>query len=136
MDKRYLLDTNICIYIAKHHPTIVRKRFESLAFDQIAMSVITFGELQFGVEKSQKREESLKTLDQLAKLIQISPLPEKAGECYGKIRNQLQKMGLMIGNNDLWIAAHAMAESWTLVTNNVREFQRIEDLEIENWTSG
>lgn len=136
MDKRYLLDTNICIYIAKHHPAIVRKRFESLAFDQIAMSVITFGELQFGVEKSQKREESLKTLDQLAKLIQISPLPEKAGECYGKIRNQLQKMGLMIGNNDLWIAAHAMAESWTLVTNNVREFQRIEDLDIENWTSG
>ena len=133
MSKRYLLDTNICIYIAKNHPSIVRERFESLTSNQLAMSVITFGELRFGAEKSHKREHSLQTLEQLARLIQISPLSVKAGVCYGKLRNKLQKMGLTIGNNDLWIAAHALSEGWTLVTNKTREFQRVEGLEIENW---
>ena len=133
MIKRYLLDTNICIYIAKNHPSIVRERFESLSSDQIAMSVITFGELRFGAEKSQKKVEALRSLENLAKSIQISHLPMIAGKYYGIFRNKLQKSGLIIGNNDLWIAAHAMSEGWTLVTNNTREFQRLDELEIENW---
>ena len=118
-----------------NQPLTDRERFESLTSDQIAMSVITFGELRFGSEKSHKENTLLQTLEQLARLIQISPLSVKAGVCYGKLRNELQKMGLTIGNNDLWIAAHALSEGWTLVTNNTREFQRGEGLEIENWAS-
>lgn len=131
---RYLLDTNICIYIAKRHPIEVRERFESLALNEVSMSVVTFGEMRFGAEKSQKRDVSLKILENLASQIQILPLPKLAGMRYGIIRHQLQKIGQPIGNNDLWIAAHAITADLVLVTNNTREFQRVDGLRFENWT--
>jgi tRNA(fMet)-specific endonuclease VapC len=133
MAVRYLLDTNICIYIAKHQPATVRARFEQLRADDLAMSVITLGELQHGAEKSQARSKSLAALQQLRQAIQIAPLTETAGQHYGQIRRALERKGRTIGNNDLWIAAHARAEAWVLVTNNEREFRRIDDLEVENW---
>jgi len=130
---RYLLDTNICIYIAKHNPASVRARFEQLSADVLAMSVITLGELQHGAEKSQARSKSRAALKQLQSVIQVQPVTEAAAQHYGQIRSALERKGRPIGNNDLWIAAHARAEGWVLVTNNEREFSRVEGLEIENW---
>jgi len=129
----YLLDTNICIYIAKHNPAAVRARFEQLSADVLAMSVITLGELQHGAEKSQARAKALAALRQLQNVVQVAPLTEAAGQHYGQIRSVLERKGQPIGNNDLWIAAHARAEGWVLVTNDEREFCRVDDLAIENW---
>lgn len=133
MSVRYLLDTNICIYIAKHNPPKVRERFARHTASELAMSVITLGELRFGVEKSGMRERALSSIQTLAQLITLAPLPEAAAEHYGAIRAELQKSGQIIGNNDLWIAAHARAQGWIIVTNNEREFIRVAGLQVENW---
>lgn len=133
MAMRYMLDTNICIYIAKHNPPAVRERFALHAASDLAMSVITLGELRFGAEKSPSRERALATINQLEATIEVMPVPESAGEHYGQIRAVLQRQGQPIGNNDLWLAAHARAEGWILVTNNEREFIRVEGLQVENW---
>jgi tRNA(fMet)-specific endonuclease VapC len=130
---RYLLDTNICIYIAKHNPPAVRERFARHASSELAMSVVTFGELRFGAEKSQSRDRALHAIQQLVSAIEVVPLPEAAGEHYGQLRAALQTRGQPIGNNDLWIAAHARAAGWILVTNNERGFARVDGLAIENW---
>lgn len=132
---RYLLDTNICIYIAKRQPPAVRARFEQLSADVLAMSVITLGELQHGAEKSQAREKALAALVQLQCAIQVAPLTDAVGQHYGQIRSALERAGQTIGNNDLWIAAHARAQGWILVTNNEREFCRVEGLVVENWVN-
>ena len=130
---RYLLDTNICIYIAKGKPLAVRRRFEQHAMQELAMSTITVGELRFGAEKSQARSRALATIDELVQMIQPCALPMAAAEHYGHIRATMQQLGQPIGNNDLWLAAHALAEGWTLVTNNTREFDRVPGLRVENW---
>jgi tRNA(fMet)-specific endonuclease VapC len=130
---RHLLDTNICIYIAKHNPATVRARFEQLSADALAMSVITLGELQHGAEKSKARSKALAALQQLQSVIQVEPLTDAVGQHYGQIRSAMERKGQSIGNNDLWIAAHARAEGWVLVTNNEREFCRVDALAIENW---
>lgn len=130
---RYLLDTKICIYIAKGHPLAVRERFARHALHELAMSVVTVGELRFGAEKSQARERALATIAQLTQMIPPCPLPQAAAEHYGDIRATLQKQGLPIGNNDLWLAAHARAEGWVLVTHNTRAFDRVPGLQVENW---
>jgi len=135
MAVRYLLDTNICIYIAKHNPPAVRERFARHTADELAMSVVTLGELRFGAEKSQSRERALAVITQLETTMQIASLTETVGEHYGQIRAALQQRGEMIGNNDLWLAAHARAEGWILVTNNEREFVRVEGLQVENWAA-
>ncbi len=135
MSARYLLDTNICIYIAKHNPPAVKARFAQHTTRELAMSVITLGELRFGAEKSQSRERSMAAVSHLEQLIPVYALPETAGEHYGQIRAQLQAQGRPIGNNDLWLAAHARAEGWILVTNNEREFSRVPGLQVENWVS-
>ena len=136
MGARYLLDTNICIYIAKHNPPEVRERFARHAARELAMSVVTLGELRFGAEKSHSRERALSSIEKLTSLITVAPLPEAAGERYGQIRAALQASGQIIGNNDLWLAAHACAEGWILVTNNEREFVRVPGLQVENWVAG
>jgi tRNA(fMet)-specific endonuclease VapC len=133
MTERYLLDTNICIYIAKHNPASVRERFAQHSANELAMSVITLGELRFGAEKSQAKEKALAVIEDLASLMNIEELTESAAEHYGQIRAELQKSGQMIGNNDLWIAAHARSQGWVLVTNNEKEFLRAEGLRVENW---
>ena len=111
MSVRYMLDTNICIYIAKHNPPTVREHFARHAANEFAMSVITLGELRFGAEKSQSHEQAMATIQQLESLIPPRALPEAAGEHYGQIR----------------------AEGWILVTNNTREFARVPGLQLENW---
>ena len=135
MSVRYLLDTNICIYIAKHHPPAVRERFARHSARELAMSVVTLGELRYGAEKSQQRERALASIRALTDVIAIAPLTEAAGEHYGQIRAELQRNGLVIGNNDLWLAAQARSEGWIFVTNNEREFVRVPGLQVENWVA-
>jgi len=133
MEPRYLLDTNICIYIRQKRPEDLLRRFEKLAPGEAAVSVITYGELLYGAEKSAQRRAALERLRELVLLLPALPLPEAAAESYGKIRAELESKGEMIGNNDLWIAAHASAADLTLVTNNEREFRRVRGLKLQNW---
>lgn len=130
---KYLIDTNICIYIRQNRPAAVLRHFRALTAGQVVMSQITWGELVFGAEKSRERESALKRLEELATIIPVAPLPQSAGFAYGKFRSMLEKSGEIIGGNDLWIAAHAATSSLILVTNNEREFKRIKTLKVENW---
>jgi tRNA(fMet)-specific endonuclease VapC len=100
---------------------------------EAVLSVITYGELVYGAEKSQFREHAHRQLAELAALLPVMELPMRVGEFYGSIRAALAAEGGMIGNNDLWIAAHARTAGLILVTNNEREFRRIQGLEIQNW---
>jgi tRNA(fMet)-specific endonuclease VapC len=134
VDARYLLDTNICIYVRRQKPEAVFRHFRTLSPGEAAISVITYGELLYGANKSVHRQASLKTLSEFVRLVPALPLPEKAGEVYGFIRADLEARGEMISANDLWIAAHALASSLTLVTNNEKEFRRVRGLKVENWT--
>lgn len=134
MKPRYMLDTNICIYIAKHHPPEVKTRFEQLRPGQLVMSVITYGELYYGASKSTQRMKALTQLEELVQDIPIEDLNSTVAQAYGEIRATLEKQGCLIGNNDLWIGAHAMALDVTLATNNEREFKRIAGLSVETWT--
>ena len=133
MALRYLLGTNICIYIAKHHPPKVAQRFAQLSPGTVGMSVITFGELRYGAEKSKRRDEALATLIRLNELIPVIEFNADVGAAYGSIRLHLERAGSPIGNNDLWIAAHAHSLGVTLVSNNMREFERVPNLTLENW---
>ena len=130
---RYLLDTNICIYIAKQRPPSVAQRFAQLAVGSVGMSLITLGELRYGAEKSSQRAHALDTLERLQALIPVIALNEAVGETYGAVRAHLERAGTPIGNNDLWIAAHALALKVTLVSNNTREFERVPRLKLDNW---
>ena len=133
MEARFLLDTNICIYIRRKKPEEVLRRFRALKAGEAALSVITFGELVYGAEKSAQRVAALELLRELARVLPVMGLPETAADAYGTIRAELERKGQMIGNNDLWIAAHAKAAGLTLVTNNEREFRRVRGLRVENW---
>ena len=128
-----MLDTNICIYIRRMRSPAVVERFRSLAPGEAVISVVTFGELRFGAEKSASRERALALLDELVALIPVQPLSPAAGIAYGAIRSALERRGEVIGGNDLWIAAQAQAADLTLVTNNEREFGRVPGLRVENW---
>lgn len=130
-----MLDTNICIYIAKNRPPEVRAHFERLKPGQLIMSAITYGELSYGVSKSTQRAQAFTQLEELIQDVAVQELDWRAGEAYGEIRATLEKQGRLIGNNDLWIGAHALALKLTLVTNNEREFKRIPRLSVENWTN-
>jgi len=130
---RYLLDTNICIYIRRRRPPEVLARFEKLKPGEAALSVITYGELLYGVEKNQSQAKAMQMLRELLAFLPVLPLPAEVGEAYGAIRADLETRGEVIGNNDLWIAAHAKAAKLTLVTNNEREFRRIGGLKVQNW---
>jgi tRNA(fMet)-specific endonuclease VapC len=134
MEARYLLDTNICIYIRRKKPEEVLRRFRTLRPGEAVLSVITFGELVYGAEKSAPRAAALELLRELAQVLPVQGLPETAAESCGTIRAELERKGEMIGNNDLWIAAHAKAVGLTLVTNNEREFRRVRGLKVQNWT--
>ncbi|MBD2748153.1 type II toxin-antitoxin system VapC family toxin [Microvirga sp. BT688] len=133
---RYLLDTNICIYIRRERPQAVMERFQELPPGSTGISVITFGELLHGVRKSSDPNRALMILEDLTALIPVVPMANNVAETYGIIRSDLAARGELIGNNDLWIAAHAKSLEVTLVTNNEKEFQRVRGLTIENWAKG
>lgn len=133
MALRYLLDTNICIYIARHRPAEVLERFKRLRPGEVGMSVITYGELGYGACKSRYRGEAQKILRELAQTVSVLAIGPEVGDRYGDIRAELEKLGRVIGNNDLWIAAHAVTLGVPLVTNNEREFICVPGLIVRNW---
>ena len=108
-------------------------RFSEIRQGEAALSVITYGELVRGVQRSSNPQAGMQVLAELLELIPVLPLPVEAGLQYGRVRASLEKSGSVIGNNDLWIAAHALCGSFVLVTNNEREFIRVPDLKVENW---
>lgn len=129
---RYLLDTNTCIYIINRRPAKVFERFAGLHFGEVAISSITGAELAFGVAKrgSQRNQQAL---DKFLAPLEILAFDETAMRRYGVLRTDLERRGTPIGALDLLIAAHALALNATLVTNNLREFQRVKGLVVENW---
>jgi tRNA(fMet)-specific endonuclease VapC len=131
----YLLDTNIVIYIRKKKPDELLHRFRALREGEAAISIITHGELIYGAQKSGQRTAALEQLQELVMLLPALPLPETAAAFYGKLRAELEAKGEMIGNNDLWIAAHALASDLVLVTNDENEFRRVRGLKMQNWVS-
>lgn len=130
---RYLLDTDILVAIRRGRPADVRARFEQLQPGEAALSVISYGELLYGIEKQQMGPEPLRRLEELVSLIPVLPLSAEVARIYGVVRADLANRGEIIGANDLWIAAHAQANDLILVSNNEREFKRIASLKLENW---
>lgn len=133
MVPRYLLDTDICIYLRRSDRPQIRARFASLQADEAAISVITHGELTYGALKSSGAAQAMEGLARFVRVVPVLPLPQSASLTYGEIRLALAASGNLIGPNDLWIAAHALADGLILVTNNVREFKRVKGLKVENW---
>ncbi len=130
---KYLLDTNICIYAIKHRPPSVLKKLMSLNADDVAIASITNAELVYGAYKSQKVEQNLEAISLFLSPFTILDFGGSAVKSYGQIRSTLEKQGEIIGANDLIIAAQAMAQNYILVTNNEKEFSRINGLIVENW---
>ncbi|WP_223826329.1 type II toxin-antitoxin system tRNA(fMet)-specific endonuclease VapC [Spongiibacter pelagi] len=128
-----MLDTNICIYIIKKQPPSVLQKFESLPIGSVVMSLVTYGELEYGALKSNNSEKALNVLEELSNYIPVLPVGVDVAKAYASIRAGLEAKGTPIGNNDLWIAAHAKALGHTLVSNNIKEFERVSELKLENW---
>nr|WP_286197770.1 type II toxin-antitoxin system VapC family toxin [Variovorax boronicumulans] len=129
---RYLLDTNTCIYIINWRPPGVFARFEALAMGELGISSITGAELAFGVDKSGSAR-NRQALDKFLAPLEICDFDEAAMRQYGAVRSRLEQLGTPIGALDTLIAAHALALGCVLVTNNVREFQRVPGLALDNW---
>lgn len=130
---KYMLDTNICIYMIKQKPRQVIEKLKSMNKSDLCISSITYSELLYGVEKSLNVAKNLLALTMFLSNIEILPYDENASLDYGFIRANLEKKGKPIGPLDLLIAAHAKSLKMTLVTNNVKEFERVKGLDIENW---
>ena len=130
---KYMLDTNICIYLIKQKPPQLLRKFAELSFGDVGVSVITVAELQYGVQKSQYPEQNQQALGQFLIPLTIVDFDHYAAVAYGAIRAALERQGTPIGSLDTLIAAHAQSLDVTLVTNNVREFSRVPDLKVVNW---
>lgn len=128
----YLLDTNICIYVINHKPEQVFERFRQFRLGELAISSITASELAFGVEKSGSMRNK-QALNKFLAPLEILPYDEQAIWHYAQLRHRLQSSGQLIGSLDMLIAAHALSLYCTLVTNNAKEFERIDGLKLENW---
>ncbi|HHR6079469.1 TPA: type II toxin-antitoxin system tRNA(fMet)-specific endonuclease VapC [Providencia alcalifaciens] len=131
---KYLLDTNIVIFTIKRRPAALLPKFNQHA-DQLAISTITLAELVFGAEKSMNPERNLAVVNDFVSRLCVLPYDEAAACHYGDIRANLEKQGKKIGENDLHIAAHARSKGLIVVTNNTREFERVDGLRLEDWTS-
>ena len=129
----YMLDTDTCIYIKNRRPPHVLDRFSRLQSGEVVMSLITFGELLNGALKSNQANSALEKINQLAIILPVQNMSPDVAKHYASIRRSLEKRGTIIGANDLWIAAHAITLNLTLVTNNTKEFSRVDGLNIENW---
>ncbi|MGC9386475.1 MAG: type II toxin-antitoxin system tRNA(fMet)-specific endonuclease VapC [Hydrogenovibrio sp.] len=129
---KYLLDTNICIYVIKRRPVEVLTKFNNAA-GYLAISSITLAELLHGVEKSQHLNKNLQAVEDFCSRLDVISYDDKAAAHYGEIRAELEGAGTPIGVNDLHIAAHARSLGTTLVTNNIKEFARVDGLRVRNW---
>ncbi len=131
---KYMLDTNICIYTIKHKPDTVIQNFLLHDPEEMCISAVTYAELMHGVEKSRAADKNRIALSLFLSPLTILDFSVRAAEEYGKIRAELERRGTPIGTMDLLIAGHARAERLVLVTNNTKEFLRVEGLAAENWT--
>ena len=132
---RVLLDTNICIYMIKNKPLEVRKHFERFVPRDIAISSITVAELQYGVEKNAAREKNALALEAFLLPLEIAPFDMDSALAYGKIRAEQESQGKPIGSMDMLIAAQAVAQGFTLITHNLKEFDRVPGLKCETWVN-
>jgi tRNA(fMet)-specific endonuclease VapC len=131
---KYLLDTNICIYVINEKPKRVLKKFEQYPVHEFGISLITHAELQYGVEKSKNKDTNQNALDEFLLPLTILPFHGKRlVTCYGGIRALLESKGKTIGPLDTLIAAHALSLDLTIISNNIKEFSRIPNLKCENW---
>ena len=130
---RYMLDTNICIYVIKHKPETVFRKLQTIHPEDVCISSVTYAELVHGVEKSIAVEKNRLALSMLLANMEILDFDVDAADCYGKIRAGLERKGTPIGPLDMMIAGHAQSLGYTVVTNNVKEFSRVSALRIENW---
>lgn len=128
----YMLDTNMCIYAQKGVPSVIEK-LQMHYREGLAISSITLAELEYGIEASAAREKNERALQGLLLILEVIPFDSSAAVHYGEIRAHLRRQGTPIGTMDMLIAAHARSMGLTIVTNNVREFERVPDLKIENW---
>ena len=129
----YLLDSNICIYIIKKSPRKAVEHIKSLDPSQVRLSSISLGELEYGVSKSKDREKNRIALIDFISAFDIVPFDDNDAEIYGLIRADLERKGTIIGSYDMQIAAQAISKNLILVTNNVREFSRVNGIKLENW---
>jgi tRNA(fMet)-specific endonuclease VapC len=130
----YLLDTDICAFIARRKHPKVSSRFQKHRAGELAMSVVTYGKLRVGAEKSDRYPATLDALEVFTQMVPVVPMELEVARFYSQVRLDLERRGKIIGTNDLWIASHCLQLGLTLVTNNEREFSRIPNLRIENWT--
>jgi tRNA(fMet)-specific endonuclease VapC len=129
----YMLDTNICIYVIKKRPLGLLEKFNGVPKNSLCISVVTYAELLYGVERSSSKKMNREIVqDFISRLIVLS-WDMDAASLYGKLRTNLEKNGTLIGNMDLMIAAHALSQKCTLLSNNLREFKRVQGLKHENW---
>lgn len=129
---KYMLDTNIVIYVIKRRPPEMLETFNRHA-SQMCISAVTLAELLHGAEKSERKEHNLAQVDDFSSRLTVMDYHTKAAAHYGDIRADLERKGAPIGVNDLHIAGHARSEGLVLVTNNMSEFERVEGLRVENW---
>jgi tRNA(fMet)-specific endonuclease VapC len=129
---KFLLDTNIVIYVLKKRPLGVLKIFNANA-SRMAISSITLSELIYGAEKSANITKNLEAIEDFVSHLEVLPYDARASQHYGQIKAALEKKGKIIGENDIHIAAHAISQGLILVTNNLKEFKRVPNLALENW---
>lgn len=132
---KYLLDTDTFSEIVKGNNSAVVKRMAAIRVSDVALSVITRGEIMLGLQLKAPKAVAKKRLERLLDMIDTLPLTSEVAEHYGQLRARLRQQGTPIGPNDLWIAAHALALDLTLVSNNTREFSRVRGLNLESWVS-
>lgn len=129
---KYMLDTNIIIHTIKNRPERVRSEFKKHE-NQICISSVTLGELVFGAERSSKPEQNLADIAGLAARLEVLPFEDQAAEHFGELRARLYDIGRPVGPYDMMIAGHARSMGLILVTNNLKEFERVQGLRLENW---
>ena len=131
--KRYMLDTDMCSYIIKEHPESVRQRFQTLAMEQLCVSVVTYAELIYGIERSSSKRINRPIIEDFVRHLDVMNWDTEAADQYGVIRAELEAAGTPIGAMDMMIAAHAKSIKAVLVTNNQKHFTKVKRLKIDNW---
>jgi tRNA(fMet)-specific endonuclease VapC len=132
---RYMLDTNICIYLIKQKPEKVLRHFKAHSVGEIGISSITLAELRYGVERSQQVQKNRQALEEFILPLEIAAFDEAAADVYGNMRAGLEQAGTPVGSMDMLIGALALSLGVTLVTNNLREFKKIKNLKVVDWST-
>ena len=132
---RFMLDTNICIFLIRQKPAKLLDRFKRYSVGDIGLSSVTLAELEYGVAKSNQPERNRQALAEFALPLEIAGFGTEAARAYGAVRASLESRGTPIGALDTLIGAHALSLGTTLVTHNVREFRRIPKLKVVDWTT-